>query len=96
MFVWTYSSHDAETNIFYLFFFLITNNNNTGLQGPSLNTSNDAAPSSSPLLWIEIFGGILQDHMRCLKYLMVEVELAPLSKDTESDIPKYGVGGYNP
>ena len=30
--------------------------------------------------------------MHCLKYLMVEVELAPLFKDyTESDIPKYGV-----
>ena len=26
----------------------------------------------------------------------LEVELAPLFKDTESDIPKYGVGGYNP
>ena len=35
--------------------------------------------------------------MHCLKYLMVEVELAPLFKDyTESDIPKYGVWGYNP
>ena len=29
----------------------------------------------------EIFGGILilQDHMRCLKYLMVKVELAPFN-----------------
>ena len=43
--------------------------------------------------------------MRFLKYLMVEVELAPLFKDTESDIPEYGVCvcvcvggglGYNP
>jgi hypothetical protein len=35
--------------------------------------------------------------MHCLKYLMVEVELAPLFKDyTELDIPKYGVWGYNP
>ena len=42
---------------------------------------------------IEIFDGILHDHMRCVKYLMVEVELAPLFKDTESDIPKYGVWG---
>ena len=42
---------------------------------------------------IEIFDGILHDHMRCVKYLMVEVELAPLFKDTESDVPKYGVWG---
>ena len=27
--------------------------------------------------------------MRRLKYLMVEVKLVPLFKDTESDIPKY-------
>jgi len=81
---------------FIFSFYLFTNNNNTGLQGPSLNTSNDTAPSSSPSqAWK--YSGILQDHCHCLKYLNGRGRSC-------SPFQGYGigysqvrcVGGYNP
>ena len=94
MFVWTYSSHDAETNIFHLFFLLITNNNNTGLQGPSLRHLKWRRPiiltltknwnirryPPGPYALPKVFNG---RGWAC----------SPFIKDTESDIPKSMVCG---
>ena len=57
-------SYGAKTYIFHFFFLPNYQQQHTGLQGPSLNTSNDAAPSSSPSqAWK--YSGIIQDHCSC-------------------------------